>query len=98
MFALVIPKALDELLHGVERGVIRLVELLGDRLDIKGLIVITSDAEVGRVAQRVGAQLRDSATFARDVLTVPALPAKKETGLSAVEVEEWERLFKKPKG
>ena len=77
-------------------------EAIADRLhkahNPRGLIVVTSDAEVARVAQHVGAQVRDSATFAREVLAVPALPAKKEAGLKASEVEEWEQLFKKPNG
>ena len=77
-------------------------EAIADRLrkahNPRGLIVVTSDAEVARVAQHVGAQVRDSAAFAREVLAAPAAPAKKETGLSAGEVEEWEKLFKKPRG
>ena len=76
-------------------------EAIADRLrkthNPRGLTVVTSDAEVARVAQRVGAQVRDSAGFARELLKLPVLPAKKETGLSAAEVEEWEQLFKKPK-
>jgi uncharacterized protein len=74
-------------------------EAIADRLrkahNPRGLIVVTSDAEVARVAQHVGAQVRDSAAFAHDLLTAPASPGKKETGLSAAEVEEWEQLFKK---
>ncbi len=74
-------------------------EAIGDRLrkahNPRGLIVVTSDAEVARVAQHVGAQVRDSAAFARELMAVPASPAKKETGLSAAEVEEWEQLFKR---
>lgn len=73
-------------------------EVIAERLrkarNPNGLIVVTSDAEVARVARQTGAQVRESAAFAREVLTLPAAPAKKETGLSAAEVEEWERLFK----
>ena len=76
-------------------------EAIADRLrkahNPRGLVVVTSDAEVARVAQRVGAQVRDSASFARDLLAVPLVSAQKEAGLNASEVEEWERLFKKPR-
>jgi uncharacterized protein len=63
-----------------------------------GLIVITSDAELARLAQHAGARVKSSAAFAREVLAAPAAPQPKETGLSAAEVEAWEKLFKKGAG
>jgi uncharacterized protein len=74
-------------------------EAIADRLrkahNPRGLTVVTSDAEVARVAKHVGALVRDAAAFARDVLTVPRAPEQKQTGLSPAEVEEWEALFAK---
>ena len=45
MFAFFLPKALDERLHGVERGMVRPVKFFGDRLDIEGVIVPFLDGE-----------------------------------------------------
>jgi predicted RNA-binding protein with PIN domain len=75
-----------------------IAERLRKAQDPRGLIVVTSDAEVVRVAQHAGAQVKSSVAFAREVLAAPSAPQPKETGLSAAEAEAWEALFKKEKG
>ncbi len=60
----------------------------------RGLIVITSDARLAAAARRAGAAVKDAGLFAREMLAPASLPAQKEKGLSAAEVEAWEREFK----
>ncbi len=64
----------------------------------RNLVVVTSDREVAAVARHVGAAVKSADAFAREMLAAPgapAAPAAKEAGLSAAEVDEWEKLFKK---
>jgi hypothetical protein len=39
--------------------------------------------------------VKDSASFARELLARPTRPAQKQSGLSAAEVEAWEQEFMK---
>ncbi len=82
------PKTADEVI----------IERLRRAHNPRGLTVVTSDAEVARAAQHAGAQVKSSAAFARDMLAAPSTPPAKERGLSASEVEAWEKLFKKGTG
>ena len=63
----------------------------------RGLTVVTSDAAVAQAARRAGARVKDAAAFARALLVTPLGPPPKETGLSAAEAAEWEKLFNRPK-
>ena len=75
-------------------------DAIADRLrkahNPRGLVVVTSDAEVAAAAKHAGALVRDAASFARDLMAPsPSTPGQKQTGLSAAEVDEWEALFAK---
>jgi hypothetical protein len=60
----------------------------------RGLTVVTSDRELAEAAKHAGAEVKDSQTFAAEMLAPPPRSAEKEKGLSASEVAEWEALFK----
>jgi predicted RNA-binding protein with PIN domain len=64
----------------------------------RGLTVVTSDHDVAGAARRAGAAVKDAAAFAREMLAAPSAPQRKESGLSAAEVEAWEEEFKKRGG
>jgi predicted RNA-binding protein with PIN domain len=57
------------------------------------LTVVSSDREVIRAAQAVGAQTISSGEFARQLEGTPASPAPADPSLSPEEIEEWLRLF-----
>ena len=58
-----------------------------------GLTVVTGDRAVADAARRAGAAVRKPNAFAQEMLARPALPPKKESGLSADEAEAWEKEF-----
>jgi hypothetical protein len=49
---------------------------------------------VANAARQARAQIKDSAAFAREMLSAPHSPDQKEKGLSAAEVEAWEKEFR----
>lgn len=63
----------------------------------RNVIVVSSDREVQAAARSYGAQVIDSATFARRMRAVEGAPAHEEAEKPAAvppdEVEEWLRLF-----
>lgn len=63
----------------------------------RGIVVVTADRELAQAAQQVGARVRRPIDFARDLVAQPKPASKKETGLTAAEVEEWERAFRSGK-
>ena len=83
-----LPKTADEVIIG----------RLHKEKNPRGLMVVSADNEVVRVARQVGAGVKSTATFAQEMLARPALPNEKETGLSATEVEAWEEEFKQRRG
>ncbi len=78
-------------------------DVIKDRLlrekNPRGLVVVSGDRELVDAAQRAGAAVRLPAKFISDMTTTAQAPSAKETGLSADEVEAWERAFRagKPK-
>jgi predicted RNA-binding protein with PIN domain len=78
------PKKADDLIR----------ERLERERNPRGLIVVTADRELAQAAERAGAQVRRPVDFARDMSAGPKAPPKKESGLTAAEVEEWERTFR----
>jgi uncharacterized protein len=72
-----------------------ILERLRRERNPRGLTAVTSDHAVANAARHAGASVKDSATFAREMLAPPSTPKRKETGLSAAEVEAWEEEFKK---
>ena len=63
--------------------------------DPSALIVITSDGEVIATARARGARVMRSEAFAAQLSPPRAQPEKREIHLSAGEVEEWLRVFRK---
>jgi len=67
----------------------------------RGLVVVSGDRELVQAAQRAGAAVRLPAKFISDMAAAASAqtPSAKEVGLSAAEVEAWERAFRagKPK-
>jgi len=76
-------------------------DLIRERLERErnpgGLTVVTADRELAQAAQRAGARVRRPAEFARDLTVYPKTAPKKETGLTAAEVEAWEQEFRSGK-
>ena len=60
----------------------------------RGLLVITSDAQVAQAARQAGAAVKDAAEFARELLAAPAQSEQKERPLSPDEIAEWEEAFR----
>jgi predicted RNA-binding protein with PIN domain len=79
------PKTADDLI----------LERLRREKNPRGLTVVTSDRDVANAARHVGASVKDSAVFAREMLAPPPASRQKESGLSAAEVEAWEEEFKR---
>jgi predicted RNA-binding protein with PIN domain len=70
---------------------------LAKNKDGRGLVLVSDDQRLVTAAQRAGAAVRGSREFARELLSGPARYHKKEEGLSAAEVEAWEKEFKQRK-
>ena len=79
------PKKADEVIK----------ERLKRERNPKGLTVVSSDNEVIAAARQAGASVLRSAEFAAKMAARPAVPRKKEVGLSPEEVAAWEEEFKK---
>ena len=82
------PKTADDVIRSRLRG----------EAHPRGLIVVTSDRELGDAAQQAGARVIRSSVFARAMLSKPEsdkLAADKEAGLSAEEAAAWEEEFKR---
>ena len=60
----------------------------------RGLVVVTADRELAQAAMQAGARVRRPIDFVRDLAVQPKAAPKKETGLTAAEVEDWERAFR----
>ena len=78
-----LPKTADEMI----------LERLRQERNPRAVMVVTSDQAVTRAAQRAGASVKSSRQFAQEMLTPSARPKQKESGLSAAEVEAWEKEF-----
>ena len=65
--------------------------------DGRGLVLVSDDQRLVLAARRAGAAVRASGEFAREMLSSPARAHKMEEGLSAAEVEAWEKEFKQRK-
>ena len=63
----------------------------------RGLVLVSDDQRLVQAAQRAGAAVRASRDFARDLTSVPTPLRKKDTGLTASEVEAWEKEFRRRK-
>jgi hypothetical protein len=74
-----------------------LLKRLAESKNGRGLIFVSDDQRLVSAARRVGAAVRGSGEFARDLVSRPARVHKKEAGLSAAEVEAWEKEFKSRK-
>lgn len=83
-----LPKKADDLIR----------ERLEREKNPRGLVVVSADHEVMLAARRAGAAVKKSSDFAQELLAPPKVLHKKETGLTAAEVEEWEQAFKRGKG
>ncbi len=62
----------------------------------KGLIVISSDAEIAKVARERKTKVISSQRFAKE-LSKPRMPTRKgeKGGLSPREIDEWMRIFRR---
>jgi len=73
-------------------------DLIRDRLkkerNPRGLVVVSADREITDAARRAGAAVRLPVEFSRQMLEPPKQDQPKEKGLSAAEVEAWEREFR----
>jgi predicted RNA-binding protein with PIN domain len=58
-----------------------------------GLTVVSGDQRVADAARRRGAAVMAPSDFAQKMLSRPAAPHKKQTGLAPDEVEFWEKEF-----
>ncbi len=72
-----------------------IIEIARQERNPRGLTVVTSDTHVATAVRQARAQVKDAASFAREMQAAPLLLDKKQKGLSAAEVEAWEREFKK---
>jgi predicted RNA-binding protein with PIN domain len=76
-------------------------DLIRDRLlkerNPRGLVLVSADRELTDAARRAGAAVRLPADFARQMLEPPRSDQPKQAGLSAAEVEAWEREFQAAK-
>jgi hypothetical protein len=70
-----------------------ILELVRRERNPRGLTVITSDQRVMNAVRQARANVKASTAFAREMLAAPSLSVQKEKGLSAAEVEAWEKEF-----
>lgn len=76
-----------------------IIELVRQERNPRGLTVVTSDVHLATAARQAHANVKDAISFARDMLSTPALlDEKKPTTLSAAEIEAWEQEFRKGRG
>ena len=74
-----------------------ILERLAKSKNGRGLILVSDDQRLVQAAQRAGASVRASRDFARELLSGSEPLRKKEAGLTAAEVEAWEKEFKRGK-
>jgi predicted RNA-binding protein with PIN domain len=77
-------------------------DLIKDRLrkerNPRGLGVVSADREVMDAARQAAAEVRRPVEFARQMRERPKTTPPKEAGLTAAEVEAWEKEFSSRKG